>query len=420
MGVDNLRRNGKNEQGYPNWRVETLNELTVKIGSGITPRGGSRVYKPYGRVFLRSQNVDWGKLLLDGVAFIDDKTHHTFDSTELHVGDVLLNITGASIGRAAVATSLVVGGNVNQHVCIIRVDPKRLDPGYLCYVLLSQNGQRQIESFQAGGNRQGLNFGQIGSISLPVPEVTEQTAIATALTDIDDLIQNLEQLIEKKKQIKQGAMQDLLTGKRRLPGFKEPWVKCTIGDIGSFLKGSGIRRDEVRDSGLGCIRYGEIYTTHNEYVKRFESFIGRNAASQSTALRQGDLLFAGSGETAAEIGKCVAIVSDEEAYAGGDIVILRPGTDVDSLFLGFQLNCFPVVRQKARMGQGDAVVHISARHLREICIILPPTKIEQTAIADSLKKMDEDLTAHQLLLSKYIALKQAMMQVLLTGQIRLI
>ena len=205
------------------WDTACLGDKTTKVGSGITPTGGTRVYKQEGRPFLRSQNVGWGILLLDDMAFIDDETHATFQDTEIEADDVLLNITGASIGRSAVADARVAKGNVNQHVCIIRPNQTDLYPRFLNYFLLSTAGQKQIDSFQAGGNRQGLNFGQVRSFHLPLPSPPEQHAIAVALSDADALIDSLEQLLVKKRQIKKGAMQELLTGKKRLPGFNGEW-----------------------------------------------------------------------------------------------------------------------------------------------------------------------------------------------------
>lgn len=205
------------------WDVVSLGEMTTKIGSGITPTGGERVYRQHGRPFVRSQNVGWGRLLLDDLAFIDDETHESFKATEIKDRDVLLNITGASIGRSAVADVRVEEGNVNQHVCIIRTNVEQLCPWYLSYFLLSRSGQRQIESFQAGGNRQGLNFAQVRSFRIPRPKPSEQRSIATTLRDADCLVESLDRLVAKKRQIKQGAMRDLLTGKRRLLGFEGEW-----------------------------------------------------------------------------------------------------------------------------------------------------------------------------------------------------
>ena len=151
------------------WEDGELGPKASKVGSGITPAGGDKNYKQGGRPFVRSQNVGWGILLLDDVAYIDDETHDSFNSTEIQVRDVLLNITGASIGRSAVADERIASGNVNQHVCIIRTKSNDLNPFYLNQYLISQRGQKQINSFQAGGNRQGLNFAQIRSFALPLP-----------------------------------------------------------------------------------------------------------------------------------------------------------------------------------------------------------------------------------------------------------
>ena len=131
------------------WVCSEIGELTLRVGSGITPTGGEKIYKKYGKPFVRSQNVGWGTLLLDDLAFIDNHTHESFQASEIKQGDVLLNITGASIGRSAVADIRLNGGNVNQHVCEIR-PCHRLDSYYLNNYLLSVDGQRQIDSFQAG------------------------------------------------------------------------------------------------------------------------------------------------------------------------------------------------------------------------------------------------------------------------------
>lgn len=197
-------------QNAGEWVQDELGSKTQKVGSGVTPTGGDKTYKQSGRPFVRSQNVGWGVLLLDDVAFIDEETHSSFSGTELQVLDVLLNITGASIGRSAIADDRIVGGNVNQHVCIIRVKSAELNPFYLNKYLISPGGQKQIDSFQAGGNRQGLNFAQIRSFSIPLPPtLPEQQRIADCLTSLDDLIAAQTQTLEALKTHKQGLMQQL-------------------------------------------------------------------------------------------------------------------------------------------------------------------------------------------------------------------
>jgi type I restriction enzyme S subunit len=194
------------------WSAEPLGKFTTKVGSGITPRGGDKTYLKEGRIFVRSQNVGWGLLLLDEVAYIDEETHQTFPGTEIQLNDVLLNLSGASIGRCAVADERLVGGNVNQHVCIIRVD-EELHPVYLEQFILSNTGQRQIDSFQAGGNRQGLNYDQVRSFSIPMPaDVDEQKGIAACLSSLDKRIVLQDERVEILEEYKKGLMQGLFPG----------------------------------------------------------------------------------------------------------------------------------------------------------------------------------------------------------------
>lgn len=192
------------------WEERQLGPLTSKVGSGITPLGGSANYLESGRPFMRSQNVGWGTLLLDDIAYIDEEMHHSFDGTEIRSDDVLLNITGASIGRSAVADERIVGGNVNQHVCIIRTDPQQLDARMLNQYLISSLGQDQIDSFQAGGNRQGLNFNQIRSFGLPLPpDLDEQKCIAECLSSLDAHISAQDAKLAALHRHKRGLMQQL-------------------------------------------------------------------------------------------------------------------------------------------------------------------------------------------------------------------
>ena len=197
-------------RGAGEWEVKNLGEKANKIGSGITPKGGDKNYRKAGRPFVRSQNVGWGCLILDNVVYIDEDTHSLFSGTEIKEDDVLLNISGASIGRSAVADKTIDGGNVNQHVCIIRTKSKNLNPFFLNQFLLSQRGQCQIDSFQAGGNRQGLNFGQIRSFSVSLPpKIDEQQKIADCLSSLDALITAEVQKIDTLKAHKKGLMQGL-------------------------------------------------------------------------------------------------------------------------------------------------------------------------------------------------------------------
>lgn len=198
----------------------------------------------------------------------------------------------------------------------------------------------------------------------------------------------------------------------------DDWEAVPLGRLGSFSKGQGIRKDQASSGDVPCVRYGEIYTDHNDVVRKYRSRISREVASTSKVLRKGDLLFAGSGETKEEIGKCVAFVDDCEAYAGGDIIILSPRS-ANSVLLGYLLNSEVIARQKAARAQGDAVVHISAKALADVIAPLPTSDIEQSAIAEALSDMDEAIVAQEAVIAKKRALRTATMQALLSGTRRL-
>ncbi len=263
-------------------------------------------------------------------------------------------------------------------------------------------------------NQEALKFLQL---AFP-PNKAEQRAIAEALSDVDGLLAALEAPIAKKRAIKQAAVQHLLTGKTRLSGFTKAWETKRLGDIGPFSKGRGIKREDVSFEGLPCVRYGELYTRYQNYILRVASRIPPSVALTALPIQTGDLLFAGSGETAEEIGRCAAYLGKEKAYAGGDIVVLTP-SEQNSIYLGHLMNHPIVVTQKARMGQGDAVVHISASNLAQVEIELPPLT-EQTAIANILFDMDAEIAALERRRDKACAVNQSMMQQLLTGRVRLI
>ena len=198
----------------------------------------------------------------------------------------------------------------------------------------------------------------------------------------------------------------------------DDWEVKKLSEIGTFCKGSGISREESNTGELPAIRYGELYTTHNDYIKSFKSHISNEVASKSRRLKQGDLLFTCSGETKEDIGKCVAFIGSERAYAGGDLLILSPTINIDSLFYGFLLNTNIAVKQKSAMAQGDAIVHISTESIGKVLVPLPPLP-EQQRIAKALSDVDSLISTTEKLLQKKKNIKQGAMQELLTGKKRL-
>ena len=161
------------------WEQRKLSDITLKIGSGKTPSGGKNAYVDDGIPLIRSQNINNDRVDLEDIVFIDEETDNSMENSRVFTDDVLLNITGASIGRSAVYRGKDKA-NVNQHVCIIR-PTKDFDSDFIQLNLASNFGQKQIDASQAGGGREGLNFQEIGKMSFMFPSNQEQMKIGGSI-----------------------------------------------------------------------------------------------------------------------------------------------------------------------------------------------------------------------------------------------
>jgi len=196
------------------WVANKLGEITLKVGSGSTPRGGDKVYQSHGIPFIRSQNVNNECLSLDNLIYIPENINAQMQGSVVQSDDILLNITGASIGRSCVVPSNFMIGNVNQHVCIIRLKADYYSRFFQPY-LSSSRGQRSVLSFQVGSGREGLNFQAIRSFKIYVPVLEEQTKIANFLTAVDEKIAQLTQKCDLLAQYKKGVMQKIFSQELR-------------------------------------------------------------------------------------------------------------------------------------------------------------------------------------------------------------
>ncbi len=341
------------------------------------------------------------------IDYIDD---YLFDD-EL----ILLGEDGANILSRSTPLSFRVKGKiwVNNHAHVIK--PKEnTNIGFLCEYLESIS----YAQYNTGTAQPKLNREICSQIPIPTPPLPEQKAIAEVLECWYKGIWNLELKIERKRNIKKGLMQRLLSGKQRLKGFSEAWETVRLGEIGHFEKGIGISKEDLSDKGIPCIRYGEIYTVHHFVLKTFHSFICSELAAQSKRIKKNDLLFAGSGETAEEIGKSVAYMNDVEAYAGGDVIILSVYPKIGRAdYFSYYLNTLGR-EMLNRLGQGQSVVHIYPKNLSKVCIPLPPLA-EQRAIADVLSAADGEIEALEKKLALWKEQKKYLLNNLVTGTIRL-
>jgi type I restriction enzyme S subunit len=260
-----------------------------------------------------------------------------------------------------------------------------------------------------------LTVPQICDVELFLPPLPEQRRIAAVLSDTDALIAALEKLIAKKRNIKQGAMQELLTGKRRLTGFSGKWVERPLEDFFILTKGKGLSKE--RTSPLGnnnCILYGELFTTYKEVI---QNVVNRTNETEGTLSKIGDILMPLSTTTK---GNDLAIASAlmlDDVLLGGDIAIFRPYVDVDSRYFSYRI-CL-MHNEIIQYTQGITIIHLRPHEFHKSLFIVPPTKEEQTIIAEIIIDMDTEINTLTAKLTKFKHIKQGMMSELLTGRIRL-
>jgi type I restriction enzyme S subunit len=335
----------------------------------------------------------------------------------LKAGDFLISKRQIVHGACGIVPPDLDGAIVSNEYSVLRARPT-LDLDFLNCLAHSIYFQQTCFHSSIGVHVEKMIFklDEWMKWDFDLPPLWEQRRIVEILTVWDQAIKTVEGLISNALAQKASLMRTLLAGKFRLPGFADHWEQTTLATRGAFRKGKGISRADVRSAGIPCVRYGEIYTRHHDVVREFGSFVDPVAAAESEPIGRGDLLFACSGETAEEIGKCVAYLGGHVAYAGGDIIIFSPERD-SPIFLAYLLNSPKLALQKSQMGQGHSVVHISASNLAKLQFSVPG-RVEQDAIAQRLFDADTRIEALVIQLTALQQERAALRQQLLTGKRR--
>ncbi|WP_119686709.1 restriction endonuclease subunit S [Acinetobacter ursingii] len=226
------------------WQTYKLKDITIKIGSGSTPTGGSGAYKAEGISLIRSQNILDYKFTEDGLAFIDDDQAYSLRNVIVEANDVLLNITGDSVARCCGAPVNWLPARVNQHVAILRSNPEKLDHRFLKYSLLASKEELLILS-EIGGTRNALTKGMLEDYEISIPPLPEQKAIASVLSSLDDKIDLLHR---QNKTLE--AMAETLFRQWFIEEAKEDWVNVQLKDIVKQIKPGTNYQPKRLDSGI--------------------------------------------------------------------------------------------------------------------------------------------------------------------------
>ena len=272
------------------------------------------------------------------------------------------------------------------------------------------------------GGLAAVNMVDLAKLIIPIPPLSEQTRIASALTSIDNLISSLDKLIEKKKAIKEGTMQQLLTGKKRLKGFNDPWVEKELGKIGDTY--SGLTGKTKDDFGVGNAHYITFLNILNNPVldtSIFEKVRVVENEKQNDALK-GDLFFNTSSETPEEVGICSMLDDDiPSLYLNSFCFGYRlSDKQISPKYLVYYFRCSKGRKLMTLLAQGVTRYNMSKTAFNTAKIVIPSCLDEQIKIVHILTSMDLEIQSLEAKRDKYIKTKQGMMQQLLTGRIRLV
>lgn len=323
--------------------------------------------------------------------------------------DILVTVKGSGSGTLVCS---------DRRYCISRqLMALSVDSWHQPYIYLSLVRNSMLFAAAATGLIPGLSRHDILNKAIPLPPtLAEQQAIAEALSDADALIESLQQLIAKQRAIKQGAMQALLTGRQRLPGFSDEWRTNQLGDLATFHKGKGLPKSALDDNGkFPCIHYGELFTRLPETVR--ETCSRTNWTGDTFRSFINDVLMPTSDVTPSGLAKASCVARDG-IIIGGDVLVIRTDSRIIcGTFLSY------VIRnsesQILQLVTGTTVFHLYASDMRKFEFRVPPIA-EQEAIITILSDMDAEIEALEACLAKTRALKAGMMQQLLTGRIRLV
>jgi type I restriction enzyme S subunit len=401
------------------WNVEKLEPKVGNVKSGKRlPKGfyvtDMHTNHPYIRVIdMREGYVDTSEL-----KYVPDEAFSAIQNYRIYKDDIYISVAG-TLGIVGQIPVYLDGANLTENAN--RVTNIKCNVKYLMYWLMSSTIQNIISQTQTLGAQPKLALTRIRNFPVILPSIQEQEKIVEVLSDVDTLIADLQKLIRKKKDIRQGTMQMLVTGKKRLNGFDGEWVKINLSK-NSKLKArigwQGLTTAEYLDEGYSYLitgtdfKNGQIDWNGCHYVD-----YNRYEQDPNIQVSNGDLLLTKDGT----IGK-VAYVADltRPATLNSGVFLVKPITDAYTahfMFYVLESSVFKDFLQQ--LSAGSTINHLYQKDLVKFDLYVPPTKEEQEAIAGILFDMDSDIHRLEKKLSKYQKIKQGMMEELLTGKVRL-
>ena len=411
---------------YPDtWSIGTLEDICVPNRVVRGPFGGAlkkEIFVPFGYKVYEQRNAIYQSVNI-GSYYVNESKYREMSRFAVKSGDYIISCSG-TIGRIYQIPLTFPKGIINQALLKLTINTEKINPTYFYkYFQWDEFQQKIIDDTQGGAMKNLVGMDIFKKAPIVLPEMKEQTAIAEALSDIDSLIFSMQKLIEKKKAIKQGALQELLTGKKRLPGFNEEWEELNFAESAKLkarIGWQGLTTSEYLQSGYAYLITGTDF--HNGRIK-WETchFVDEKRYKQdlNIQIKKHDILFTKDGT----IGK-VAYISNVQkpTTLNSGVFVIRPAKEdsFDPNFVYHILNSFLFDNFLAKLSAGSTINHLYQKDFVDFTFKAPSELVEQQAIAQVLSDMDSEIDQLEKKLAKYQQIKQGMMQELLTGRIRLV
>lgn len=398
-------------------RIDTIAEILNGDRSAKYPSGND--FKLSGIPFINAGHLNSGSIDFSNMDYISEEKYNQLSGAKIQPNDILLCLRG-SLGKYAFAS--FYGGAPASSIAIIRSKSNLVDAEYLLHIVSSSIFQSQINIENNGSSQPNLSASSVANFLIPLPTLDEQKKISEALSGVDDLIFTLEKQIVKKNAVKQGVMQELLSGKRRLKGFSKKWKSFNLmkgSKIKARIGWQGLKKSEYLDSGYAFLVTGTDFvdgrvkwdTCH--FVER-----ERYNQDENIQIKNGDILVTKDGT----LGKTAFVQGlTRPATLNSGVFVIRPLQNAyDPEFVYHILSSFIFKEFLDKLSAGSTIVHLYQKDMGKFEFLLPPTLDEQKAIATILTEMDEEIKKLEEKYEKYTAIKQGMMEQLLTGKIRLV
>ena len=386
------------------WKVVSGDEISIKITKGQSPRWQGFEYQDSGTLFVTSENVRDGSLDISNPKFLPLTFNEKLKGSQLVKGDILINIVGASIGRSCLFDIDVAAANINQAVCLLRVNQGVALNIYIHQYLQSSISINRLLGTQTESARPNLSLGDIRDFEFLLPPLPEQRKIAQILSTWDKVIATTERLLANKQQQKKALMQRLLTGKQRFAGFEGEWQDLTLTEVAQITMGSSPLSTAYNETGDGL----PLIQGNADIKDRLSA--PRIHTSQITKECIADDVLLSVRAPVGTVAK-----SRHHACIGRGIAAIRAKGLLSQEYL-YQL-LLDFEPKWERLSQGSTFESVNSDDIKSMPVRLPCIK-EQQKIASVLLATDTEITTIQSQLDNLKLQKKALMQQLLTGKRR--